>query len=930
MIVGKLTSLGILLVTLGIGSIAPTAFAADDPKPDAAAIDFFETKVRPLLVNQCLNCHGPEKQKAGLRLDSRAAMMEGGDSGPVVKPGDPEASRLLEVVRYAADVQMPPKRKLSDSEITVLADWVRSGAPWPDVAKTRTAATPAVAGGRKISEQDRAFWAFQPLQRAEPPVVRDLVWGRSPIDRFVFAKLEEKGLHPVGPADKRALIRRVSFDLTGLPPTPEDVEAFLADGSEEAYEKVVDRLLASPHYGERWGRHWLDVARYGEDQAHTFEARLYPYGYRYRDWVVNALNQDMPYDRFITEQIAGDLLDGADQDDRLAATGLFALGPVYYGRAVYDELDDRVDTFSRGFLGLTVACARCHDHKFDPISQRDYYALAGIFFSTKYKEYTKAPAEAVAKYDKGQADIKAKNDEVAGFLRDEGLRLSEAAASESSKYIVAAWTLFNRRKVDPKLETAAFAKGASLEGAALDRWVKYLFSAEAAKRVQLARWNRLIATQDSGIDLSANDAAKNETAAIAEGFQSYLLATIQLRNALKQHVQANSANGISTPSKYPPLDAADSDLLKEVVSADGIFGLARNEVETRLASDAKQTLKAKRAELDKLKKTAPPKPPVIHALADGPSPADMKVFLRGNPANPGEDAPRRFLEVLTSESAKPFSKGSGRLELAKSIADADNPLTSRVIVNRIWAQHFGRGIVATPSNFGHMGERPTHPELLDYLASRLMEKGWSLKALHREIVVSNTYRLSSETDSSDNAADPENVYHWRANRRRLEVEAWRDAMLAATGELDRSIGGPSIDLKSNDNRRRTLYGSVSRHNLDGLLRLFDFPDPNLTSDKRPITTVPLQQLFVLNSPFMERRAKALAARLTTDAPESDDLRVRRAFSLLYGRPATDREARMALTFLHASDAEGAGPPAVPRWEQLTQILLGTNEFAFVD
>jgi cytochrome c553 len=904
------------------------ARAADDPKPSAEAIEFFESKIRPILAGECVTCHGPEKQKAGLRLDSRPAMMEGGSAGPVVKPGDPESSRIVEVVRYNSDVQMPPKKKLSDAEISALVQWVRTGAVWPEATKGRA---PAGAAGStfKLTADDRAYWAFQPIKSPPLPKVRDGEWPRTAIDRFALSKWEEKGLRASAPADKRTLIRRATFDLTGLPPTIEEVHAFLSDSSANAFDRVIDRLLASPHYGERWGRHWLDVARYGEDQAHTFEARLYPYGYRYRDWVVSALNEDMPYDRFLTEQIAGDLIDGPGRDDRLAATGLFSLGPVYYGRAIYDELDDRVDTLSRGVLGLTVACARCHDHKFDPISQRDYYALAGIFNSTKYQEYPKATPEQTDRYEKGQAAIKSKNDEITAYLRDEGLRLSESLASKSAQYIETAWVLFNRRKADPKLAAGEIAKAAGLDAATIERWIKYLFADEAKKRPQLAQWGKLIEKQDVSRDLSADEIAIAEVRETARNFQAYLDATIKLRDAIKQHSVAASASG-QTGAKPLALSDADSELLRDTVAANGLYTVAGRELESRLPAESKTALKVKRADLDRLKKAAPAKPPFIHALADAASPANMKVFLRGNPQTPGEESPRRLVEVISAPDTPVFARGSGRLELARAIASPDNPLTARVIVNRVWAQHFGRGLVATPSNFGHMGERPSNPELLDHLASWFIASGWSLKALHREILRSKTYQLASENVEANRAIDSENAFYWRANRRRLEVEAWRDATLAVTGELDTTLGGPSFDLKSSDSRRRTFYAAVSRHNLDGLLRLFDFPDPNLTSDRRVVTTVPLQQLFVLNSPFMERRAKALAARLTADSQESAESRINHAFWLLFGRPASPREFEVSRAFLDDAANPSAQDAALSRWEQWAQALLGTNEFAFVD
>jgi hypothetical protein len=669
---------------------------------------------------------------------------------------------------------MPPKGKLDPREIAALTEWVKMGAPWPatPAAKKADAATASAAP----KADSRAHWAFQPVKNPPVPAVKDAAWPQGSIDHFVLAALEARGLKPVERADRRTLIRRATFDLTGLPPTPEEVDAFLADPSPDAFARLVDRLLASPRYGERWGRHWLDVARYGEDQAHTFQARLYPYGYRYRDWVVQALNDDMPYDRFVMAQLAGDQLDGpdADREGRLAALGFFALGPVYYGNAIADERDDRVDTLSRGFLALTVSCARCHDHKFDPIPTRDYYALAGVFASTKYKEYPVAPKEAVEAYDKSQALIKSK------------------------------------------------------------------------------------------------------TAAL--------------------------------------------------------------QAERRKEKKDQARIKMLAAELEKLKKEAPPPYPVIHTLTDVATPTNLKVAIRGNPENLGEEAPRQFLSVLSDGTPEPFQKGSGRLELARSIASKDNPLTARVMVNRVWEHHFGRGLVATPSNFGTLGEPPSHPELLDYLASRFVAGGWSLKALHREVMLSAVYQRSSRIDPANQAHDPDNVLLWRMNRRRLEVEAWRDAMLAVSGELDGTLGGPSHELTEPANRRRTLYAKVSRHNLDALLRLFDFPDPNLTCDRRVVTSVPLQQLFVLNSDFMVRQARALAKRLTSDADEPDAARVRRAFPLLFGREATADEVRLGVEFLasaappRGSEVETAGGKGGPlsAWEQYAQVLLGSNEFAFVD
>jgi mono/diheme cytochrome c family protein len=718
-------------VFFALGSLlaALPAACAEENRPTKSQVDFFEKTIRPLLLAHCFECHAGVKHKGGLRLDTREAMMAGGDSGHAIVPGKPEESLVVKAINHNDEPKMPPKTKLKPEQIAALTKWIKEGAVWP----TTDAQVRVVPTGNefKITQKDREFWSFKPITDPPIPAVRNTAWPKNTIDYFILAKHEVSNLHSVGWADKRALIRRATFDLIGLPPTPEEIDAFLHDNSTDAFAKVVDRLLASPHYGERWARHWLDVARYGEDQAHTFQARKYPNGYRYRDWLIKAFNDDLPYDRFIREQIAADLLDEPNKLERLPALGFFALGPVYYGDPKkLDQYDDRIDTLGRGFLGLTVACARCHDHKFDPIATKDYYGLAGIFASTDYEEVYLAPPEVVEEAKKKQTD-------------------------------------------------------------------------------------------------------------------------------------------------------------------------------------------------DDKKKKTPLKLPSVHAIKDSPNIVTMKVHVRGNPATLGDDAPRKFLSILDSHD-KGFAKGSGRLELAEAIASKDNPLTARVLVNRIWQHHFGKGLVRTPSNFGQLGERPTHPELLDHLATRLIQSGWSIKALHRAIMLSATYQQASNSDSHDSDIDGDNKLLWRMNRRRLEVEAWRDAMLAVSSTLDPAVGGPSTELADANNRRRTLYGFVSRHELNSLLRLFDFPDPNITNDERTVTTVPLQQLFVLNSEFMVRNAKALAARLN-GSDKDDASRIRRAFQLLYGRAATEPEVQLGTVFLASAKS---GP--LSRWEQYAQVLLSASEFLYVD
>jgi hypothetical protein len=707
---------------------------ADDAKPTAEQVEFFEKKIRPVLVEHCYKCHSAsaKKVRGGLLLDSRDGVRKGGDTGPAIVPGDPAASRLIKALRYD-ELQMPPDGKLPDNVIADFEAWIKQGAVDPRVATSSTGglnATNSSAEPKIDFQKARQFWAFQPPRRHDAPPVRNLDWPRRRIDQFILAGLENVGLGPSPPAARRSWLRRVSFDLVGLPPRPEEVEAFCADRSPVAEEKVVERLLVSPHYGERWARLWLDVARYAEDQAHIVgddKSLTYPNAYLYRDWVIRALNAEMPYDRFVTLQLAADLAEPSDSSSHVAL-GFLGLGPKYYDRrrleVMADEWEDRVDVVGRGLLGLTVACARCHDHKYDPIPTEDYYALAGVFASTRMTNQ--------------------------------------------------------------------------------------------------------------------------------------------------------------------PLDA---------------------KCEKKPDGDAKQPKDA------------------LHVVHEG-TPTDLNVFVRGDVNTKGPAVPRHFLHVLCAGEPTAFKQGSGRLELARAIASRDNPLTARVIVNRTWAQFFGRPLVGTPSNFGALGERPSHPELLDDLAVRFMEAGWSLKWLHREITLSATYGQDSLEDSRPPGIDVENRLLGRMNRRRLSVEAWRDSVLAATGRLDCKVGGASIEPSDPKERRRTIYSRVSRLSLNPLLALFDFPDPNIHADRRVETTTPLQKLFVMNDPFMVRQAEALAERLSTetggDSHSADESFIRRAYLLLYSRPASERELQMGLEFLRRGDDIKA------RRRQYAQVLLAANELLYVD
>jgi mono/diheme cytochrome c family protein len=876
-----------LLLTFGL--VTTHAFA-----DDAEKIAFFEAKIRPVLVGHCQKCHGETKANGKLRLDSQAAMLKGGFSGPVLVPGKAKESLLIKAIRHEdPELKMPPKSdKLADAVIAAFEKWIDMGAIDP-----RDGKEPAVVSSFDWKKA-REFWSFQPPTMPPLPAVKNTSWVKTPVDRFILAKLEAEKLTPVRPATKRELIRRATFDLTGLPPTPEEVDAFEKDASPQAFEQVLDRLLASPHYGERWGRYWLDVARYAEDQAHTFAVIPNTNAWRYRDWVIAALNEDMPYDRFVKLQIAADLIekDDAGRIKNLPALGFFGLGAQYYkntdaAKAAADELDDRVDTLTRGLLGITVSCARCHDHKFDPIPQVDYYSLAGIFTSCKLANVPLGDKEKVKRNEEVQAKIKKLDTEVKDFMKREKSQRAEAQANDLAKYLVAAWKYQSAKQKDPKASLNEIAKAEMLDQAVLNRCAKFVEKSKA------------------GFEMMRKlDAPEKEIVAAAQTMQKQVKAMI---------------------NQKAKLDKMKTELLNSLFYADSsVFQLSDTQVRALLSEEQRKTLDDKNTTLAKLQKSDDAKPlPIAHGLTEVGS-TDMKIFLRGNPAKLGEVAPRRFIQVLSGGDAKRFTQGSGRLELADAVASKDNPLTARVIVNRVWQYHFGRPIVGTPSNFGSLGDRPTHPELLDYLAVRFMGNGWSFKKLHREIMLSAVYQASAERDERNFSIDGDNRWLWRMNRRRLDVESWRDSMLAVAGKLDPKLGGPTTNLAAVDNNRRTVYAKISRHDLNGLLRLFDFPDANITSERRNETTVPQQQLFVLNSPFVIETAKALAARLQKDA-SNDIERVQRAFQLAYGRPASGDESQAFMAFLQGQDAD---PMAnrLTRWERVAQILIGSNEFMYVD
>jgi mono/diheme cytochrome c family protein len=787
----------VLFCWIAVGAVQPVT--AGDP----AAVEFFEKKVRPVLAENCYQCHGPDKQKADLRLDSAAGIRKGGESGPPVIPGDPDKSLLLKAVRQSDDLKMPPKSKLKDAEIADLAAWIKLGAPWPAGPVTHA------------SGSDSAHWAYQPVKA--PPVPQPRTANReprNPIDAFVGAKLETAGLAPSPAADRVTLIRRLTIDLHGLPPTPAEIDAYVHDADPDADARLVDRLLASPRYGERWGRHWLDVARYADTKGYVFmEERRYPFAFTYRDYVIRSFNEDKPYDRFILEQLAADKLDLGNDPRPLAAMGFLTLGRRFLNSQP-DIIDDRIDVTCRGLLGLTVTCARCHDHKFDPIPAKDYYSLYGVF------------ASSVEPKDPPLIETPHRTAALAAYEKELAKRTAEVTAYRKSKQDVAAGL------------------------------------------------SRAVALTMPGLDA--------------------------------RPLRAVAALG---PNPIETLPAEKFDKLLNRPDREKLRLLVKN--------------------VESFQANSPAAPMRAMALADAPQPVAPHVFLRGNAGNPGPEVPRQFLEVLAGPDRKPFPNGSGRLDLAKAIADPNNPLTARVFVNRVWALHFGKGLVGTPSDFGVRSDPPTHPELLDYLADRFVKDGWSIKHLHRLILLSDTYRQRSDDRPDGAKIDPENRLVWKFNRQRLDFEALRDGMLAVAGRLDESVGGPAVDLLAQPViPRRTVYGFIDRQNLPGLFRTFDFASPDTHAPQRYTTTVPQQALFLMNSPFAVQQAQALAARPEVAGQSQPGLRIDALYRLLYGRPPTTEEAELGVRFVE--DAHAASETKLAPWEQYAQVLLLANEFAFVD
>jgi len=938
------------LAWCGLWLGGPAALHAADTR---AADELFEKQIRPVLARRCQGCHGHEKQQGGFRLDTREGLLKGGDSGAVLEREQLENSRLLAVLTHEGDLKMPPKERLPDDELALLREWIVQGAHFP-VETEPARLLPASPEG--IASQQAGHWSLKPVTQPPLPSPSASGWEQTPVDHFIGSRLAAAGLGPAPRADRGTWLRRVTFDLLGLPPTPAEVDDFLADPSPTAEARVVDRLLASPHYGERWGRHWLDVARYADTKGYVFtEERKYPFSYTYRDYVIAALNADLPYNRFLQEQLAADLLDLGGDPKPLAALGFLTLGRRF-GNNQLDIIDDRIDVVTRGLMALTVTCARCHDHKYDGIPTADYYSLGAVFASSTepgdlpligdpqqgaaYQEFLRELAVREQAHNQYLEEQQAAS--LAQLRRQTPGYLIAAATDKSAEFLQKIGLSFGPDDLRPAIITRwkgylaatarehhpVFAPWTSLSRLPADQFAPQAAAALAPLATEPAegqpRLNRLVREKLSALrPESLADVAK----AYGELFSS----------VLKQWEELTTPReGEPTPNPPPGAlpDPAAEELRQVLFIAEGPLGLPADELRRLFNRDVRNKASELKKQVDSWKASSPAAPPRAMVLNDLPQPVEGHILIRGNPGRVGEAVPRRFLQLLSATAAPPFQRGSGRAELAEAIVNPANPLTARVLVNRVWMHHFGQPLVATPGDFGSRGLPPTHPELLDWLAARFVAEGWSWKWLHRQIVLSATYAQASTSRPEGEAVDPENRLLWRMNRRRLEFEALRDNLLAVTGRLETRQAGRPVDLFSQPfTARRTVYGFIDRQDLPGTFRTFDFASPDVSVPQRPTTSVPQQALYTLNSPFVLELAQSAARQVLAALPEgrlpTDPSAVGALVSGLYGqflsRPPEPLEQEEARQFLATAEGE-----PLQKLEQFLQALLLSNEFQFID
>jgi mono/diheme cytochrome c family protein len=876
---------------------------AQEPAPDSAGRDeFFEKHVRPVLANHCFECHGSKKQEMGVRLDTASGFARGGENGALVDPSRLESSRLLEVIEYGGAIQMPPEGKLADAEIEAIKQWVLAGAVWPKSA----AGASEDGSGESAAEKAKKHWAFTPLTRGPIPEVKNESVSRTPIDRFIQAKLEEKGLELSPVADRRTLLRRLSFDLTGLPPTREESTAFVSSVRPDEFERNVDRLLSSPHYAEKWARNWLDVARYADTKGYVFVSeRRYPFAYTYRNYVIESLNEDKPYDQFVREQIAADRWANPGDKKALAALGFLTVGRRFLNNGP-DIIDDRIDVVTRGLLGLTVSCARCHDHKYDPISTEDYYALYGVFNSSAEPDDRPTIGESeseeeFAKYQRALSQRQLEIDQFIARKRD----AKEAKLRKELPRLVMAWHEAQGQPSQELVQKTAVESGLSeaVVRQFLSRWQQFLSARLKVDDPVFALWAMYQATP------------ADQYSSMPEKLRSSgTMDSVLLPAVATTFIEAKPASMREVVERYCRLlvnDAPELARVRQVLEEPGSpVKVSLDETVGTFDQGERNELTNLRNKKESVRVTHAGAPPEAMVLADSAQPQDSPIFIRGNPGRHGAVAVRRYIGFLDQPDRPAFREGSGRKELAEKIASPANPLTARVMVNRIWHWHFGRGLAASTSDFGLRAEAPSHPALLDELAISFVESGWSVKDLHRQILSSSVYRQSSEEPlegrSEARGVDPENSLLWRFGSRRMTLEEMRDSVLEATGGLDERFLGRSVPIVGEKaSNRRAVYAYVDRQNLESFFRTFDFANPNTSAPLRFVTTVPQQALFLLNSPFVIDRCRSVANQMASDSSTSLEHQVDDLYWMILRRPATAEEIARSVEFILA---ESGTPP----------------------
>lgn len=957
------------------GNVFSTAAAQEF---SANQLEQFEKRIRPLLIEHCLECHGAKKQEGGLNVSTRENLKRGGDSGAAFDNSNPDQSLLVHAISYLGEPKMPPKGKLSDENIKLIREWIHDGAPWP----ANSPLTDEVPSAKQfeVSEKQKNWWAFQPVRQSSLPSVQNESWVRNEIDRFILAKLDAEKLTPNVEADRITWLRRATFDLTGLPPTPKEIDDFQRDESSNAYEKVVDRLLDSPAYGQRWARHWLDVARYADyydpvPGMRTASCELTE-AWRYRDWVVDSFNRDLPFDQFIVHQIAGDQLPsptGAEiYPEGLIATtflsnGVWDRGDADKEKIISDMVDDNIGVIGKAFLGLTLDCARCHDHKFDPISTEDYYALAGMFYSSHIlKDLGAKGAEYVVNRVPliGPTELAART-------------AIEKQISEISQQIVELDRIDRLEKMlagGHMLQPIRFTSEAGADGKVAEDHSIFVTGNLAKDQYQVEfevpaktpiRYIRLEALPHEtlphrgpgragdgnfvitkiSLGVRKKDQAEDKDVRLVSAVADFEQTGLPASSSLDDDFKDGWAVSPNFGTKHVALFEITSDfqieegdhltvyLKQQHTEAHNLghfrISFVENWQETPPSdSEQRKSLIAKREELQK--EIATPSPFAM-AVTEGGTPGglfpgiqDVPIHIRGSYAKLGQVVPRRLPKFLAGENQVPIEKGSGRLELAKWVASPTNPLTARVIVNRVWHWHFGAGLVSTPSNFGLLSQPPSHPELLDWLAASFLEDGWSLKKLHKRIMLSATYRLSSKAPANAIEQDPENKLYSRFVGKRLEAEAIRDAILFVNGQLEQDSGGPAGDDFTI--KRRSIYVQTARWQRDSYANLFDAANPDSSTERRTTSTVAPQALLLMNHPWTQEQAKFLVERIYREAPEDDSKRLDHLYSLLLGRFPNESERQIARELI------ACGDPSLERsgWIDLAHVLICSNEFIYVD